>query len=91
MHAFKTMWEEIKEMTYALDNCKWDIIISSVAVYWIGMDVRMKYGDSTLKAGQNFSTSCQLVPFYAFTLSIQLLFAADWKQLAKSSPADVCS
>ena len=37
----------------------------------VGLDVRVKFGDSTLNRGPNYSTRCWLVPFYPLTRNLQ--------------------
>ena len=47
-----------------------DDVISGVAVNKVGMDVRVKFGDSAFETGPNYLARCRLVPFHALKRSI---------------------
>ena len=55
----------------------------------VGMDVLVKLGNSTLNKGRIIQLVASWSRF-ALTRSINLHFAADWKQLTTSYPANVC-
>ena len=57
--------------------------ISDVAVDKVGMDVRVKFGDSMCKSDRIIQF-CRPHPFWALLCSIELNFAADRKQLVEA-------